>query len=194
MVTFVNGRPHKNHYRKFKIRVKATPDDFAMMAEAVERRYGSSLSRKLPLPDLILIDGGKGQLSTVLEVFERINLKGPAVAALAKRLDEVFLPGTPDPQNIPKTSSGLKLLQQIRDEAHRFAVTYHRTLRKKRTLHSELDNIEGIGDVRRKALVKYFGSVSAIRDAQVDEIAMVPGINAAVANKIWEHFHAVPVE
>jgi excinuclease ABC subunit C len=88
----------------------------------------------------------------------------------------------------------LKLLQQIRDEAHRFAVTYHRTLRKKRTLHSELDNIEGIGDVRRKALVKYFGSVSAIRDAQVDEIAMVPGINAAVANKIWEHFHAVPVE
>jgi excinuclease ABC subunit C len=191
MVTFVNGRPQKSDYRKFKIRSKETPDDFAMMAEAVKRRYSGSLTAKMAMPDLILVDGGKGQLSTVVNVLLQLKLKELPVAALAKRLDEVFLPGASEPQNIPKSSTGLKLLQQLRDEAHRFAVTYHRKLRKKRTLKSELDKIAGVGEIRRKVLLKYFSSVKNLKEATVDEIAEVDGIGAAVANTIWEYFHAV---
>jgi len=156
MVTFVNGRPKKSDYRKFKIRVKETPDDFAMMAEAVERRYRGSLANKLDSPDLILVDGGKGQLSAAEQVLSKLKKTGQPIAALAKRLDEVFVPGASEAQNIPKTSSGLKLLQQIRDEAHRFAVTYHRTLRKKRTIQSELDTVSGVGPNRRAALVIFW--------------------------------------
>ncbi len=191
MVTFVNGRPKKSDYRKFKITVKETPDDFAMMAEAVRRRYSGSLAEKMDQPDLILVDGGKGQLSTVLGVLSELNKTEQPVAALAKRLDEVFLPGVSEPQNIPKTSSGLKLLQQIRDEAHRFAVTYHRTLRQKRTVQSALDAIPGIGPARRTALVKHFGSVKNLREATVDEIELVESITTELAKKIWEHFHFV---
>ena len=189
MVTFVNGRPKKSDYRKFKIRVKETPDDFAMMAEAVERRYRGSLANKLDSPDLILVDGGKGQLSAAEQVLSKLNKTGQPIAALAKRLDEVFVPGASEAQNIPKTSSGLKLLQQIRDEAHRFAVTYHRTLRKKRTIQSELDTVPGVGPNRRAALVKYFGSVKNVKEATVDELAAVEGIPVDVAERIWKHFH-----
>ena len=189
MVTFVNGRPKKSDYRKFKIRVKETPDDFAMMAEAVERRYRGSLANKLDSPDLILVDGGKGQLSAAEQVLSKLNKTGQPIAALAKRLDEVFVPGASEAQNIPKTSSGLKLLQQIRDEAHRFAVTYHRTLRKKRTIQSELDTVPGVGPNRKAALVKYFGSVKNVKEATVDELAAVEGIPVDVAERIWKHFH-----
>ena len=189
MVTFVNGRPKKSDYRKFKIRVKETPDDFAMMAEAVERRYRGSLANKLDSPDLILVDGGKGQLTAAVQVLSKLNKTGQPIAALAKRLDEVFVPGASEAQNIPKTSSGLKLLQQIRDEAHRFAVTYHRTLRKKRTIQSELDTVPGVGPNRRAALVKYFGSVKNVKEATVDELAAVEGIPVDVAERIWKHFH-----
>ncbi|MCH8874849.1 excinuclease ABC subunit C, partial [candidate division KSB1 bacterium] len=189
MVTFVNGRPKKSDYRKFKIRGKETPDDFAMMAEAVERRYRGSLANKLDSPDLILVDGGKGQLSAAEQVLSKLNKTGQPIAALAKRLDEVFVPGASEAQNIPKTSSGLKLLQQIRDEAHRFAVTYHRTLRKKRTIQSELDTVPGVGPNRRAALVKYFGSVKNVKEATVDELAAVEGIPVDVAERIWKHFH-----
>ncbi|MFQ6115139.1 MAG: excinuclease ABC subunit UvrC, partial [bacterium] len=191
MVTFVNGKPKKSDYRKFKIRVKDTPDDFAMMAEAVRRRYSGTLANQLDAPDLILVDGGKGQLSTALGVLAELKMTDQPIAALAKRLDEVFVPEASDHQNIPKTSSGLKLLQHIRDEAHRFAVTYHRTLRKKRTTQSVLDTIPGIGPARRTALVKYFGSVKNLREATVDEIEIVEGINTDLAKKIWEHFHFV---
>lgn len=191
MVTFVNGRPKKSDYRRFKIKIKETPDDFAMMAEAVRRRYSGSLAEKLEPPDLILVDGGKGQLSTVVEVLAKLNRSEWPVAALAKRLDEVFVPGASDPQNIPKTSSGLKLLQHIRDEAHRFAVTYHRTLRRKRTIQSAVDAIPGVGPARRRALIKHFGSVSSLREATVDEIELVEGISHDLAKKIWEHFHFV---
>jgi excinuclease ABC subunit C len=191
MVTFVNGRPKKSDYRRFKIKIKETPDDFAMMAEAVRRRYSGSLAEKLEPPDLILVDGGKGQLSTVVEVLTKLNRSEWPVAALAKRLDEVFVPGASDPQNIPKTSSGLKLLQHIRDEAHRFAVTYHRTLRRKRTIQSAVDAIPGVGPARRRALIKHFGSVNSLREAAVDEIELVEGISQDLAKKIWEHFHFV---
>lgn len=191
MVTFVNGKPKKRDYRKFKIRSKQTPDDFAMMAEAVRRRYSGTLAEKLDAPDLILVDGGKGQLSSALKALHGINKTDLPIAALAKRLDEVFVPGASAPQNIPKTSSGLKLLQQVRDEAHRFAVTYHRTLRSKRTLQSELDVVPGIGPARRKALVRYFGSVKNLREANADEIQMVDGISPELAERIWRHFHFV---
>ena len=189
MVTFVNGRPKKSDYRKFKIRGKETPDDFAMMAEAVERRYRGSLANKLDSPDLILVDGGKGQLSAAEQVLCKLKKTDQAIAALAKRLDEVFVPGASEAQNIPKTSSGLKLLQQIRDEAHRFAVTYHRTLRKKRTIQSELDTVPGVGPNRRAVLVKYFGSVKNVKEATADELAAVEGIPVDVAERIWKHFH-----
>ncbi len=191
MVTFVNGRPRKQDYRKFKILSKQTPDDFAMMAEAIGRRYGGTLAKKLDPPDLILVDGGKGQLSSALAALQELDLGDQPVAALAKRLDEVFVPGSSEAQNIPKVSSGLKLLQQIRDEAHRFAVSYHRTLRRKRTLQSELDNIPGVGPQRRTLLLKYFGSVTNVREAAVDEIGLVQGIPADLAKQIWEHFHVV---
>ncbi len=191
MVTFENGRPKKSDYRKFKIKVKETPDDFAMMAEAVERRYSGSLASQLDSPDLILVDGGKGQLSAALQVLNKLKKTEQPIAALAKRLDEVFVPGAPEAQNIPRTSSGLKLLQQIRDEAHRFAVTYHRTLRKKRTIQSELDAVAGVGPNRRTVLVKYFGSVKNVKEATVDELAAVEGIPTAVAERIWKHFHFV---
>lgn len=191
MVTFVNGRSKKSDYRRFKIKVKETPDDFAMMAEAVRRRYSGSLTENLELPDLILVDGGKGQLSTAVGVLSQLQRTDIPVAALAKRLDEIFVPESPDPQNIPKSSSGLKLLQQIRDEAHRFAVTYHRVLRRKRTIVSALDAVSGIGPARRRALIKHFGSVNSIREAAIDEIEMVEGITKDLAKQIWEHFHFV---
>jgi len=193
MVTFEEGRPKKSDYRKFKIRSKQTPDDFAMMAEAIERRYAGSLSQKMPLPDLILVDGGKGQLNTALGVLQKLNLPIP-LAALAKRLDEVFVPGSPDPQNIPKTSSGIKLLQQLRDEAHRFGVAFHRLRRTKRTTISELDSIAGVGPAKRKALIKFFGSTEGVRNASVDELILVQGITENLAQKIWEHFHCVQDE
>lgn len=191
MVTFVNGRPKKSDYRKFKIQVKDTPDDFAMMAEAIRRRYSGSLADKMDTPDLIVVDGGKGQLSTALTALREIGKEALPVAALAKRLDEVFLPSSPEAQNIPKTSSGLKLLQHLRDEAHRFAITYHRSLRKKRTIQSELDDVPGVGPSRRAALLKYFGSVKGIKEATVDELEIVEGIPADVARRVWEHFHIV---
>lgn len=191
MVVFINGRPKKSDYRKFKIRSKQTPDDFAMMAEAIKRRYSGSLAAKTDLPDLILVDGGKGQLSSALNVLIELEMAEQPIAALAKRLDEVYVPGSSAPQNIPRASSGLKILQQIRDEAHRFAITYHRTLRSKRTVQSELDVIPGIGKSKRNALIKYFGAVKHIREAAIDEIELVSGINSQLARSIWNHFHIV---
>jgi excinuclease ABC subunit C len=190
LVTFVNGQPHKSDYRRFKIRTKTTPDDFAMMAEAIDRRYSRQLKEKQPLPDLILVDGGKGQLSAATEVLAKLNLQNQPIIALAKRLDEVFVPGVSDAQNIPRTSSGLKLLQQIRDEAHRFAIEYHRKLRGKRSVYSELNEIEGIGDKRKKRLIRHFGSLKNLKSASLDELKQVKGIPEKLAEKIWQHFHS----
>lgn len=191
MVTFVEGRPKKSDYRKFKIRSKQTPDDFTMMAEAIERRYSGSLLQKLPMPDLIVVDGGKGQLSAALGVLGKLQLTHLPIAALAKRVDEVFVPASPAPQNISRSSSGLKLLQQLRDEAHRFGITFHRHLRDKRTTVSELENVTGIGPAKRNALIKFFGSVEGVRNASVDELILVQGITDNLAQTIWEYFHTV---
>jgi excinuclease ABC subunit C len=190
LVTFMNGQPHKSDYRHFKIRNKSTPDDFAMMAEAIERRYSRQLKENKSLPDLILIDGGKGQLSAASEVLTKLNLNDQPIIALAKRLDEVFIPGVSEAQNIPKTSSGLRLLQQIRDEAHRFAVEHHRKLRGKRSVYSELDEIVGIGDQRRKRLIRHFGSLKNLKAASLEEIKQVKSIPEKLAEKIWQHFHS----
>jgi excinuclease ABC subunit C len=160
-----------------------------MMHEAVRRRYGGSLAEKLPFPDLILIDGGKGQLNAALQALQEVGQADIPIAALAKRLDEVFVPGSPAPQNIPRTSSGLKLLQRLRDESHRFANTFHRELRRKRTARSELDGIPGIGPARRRALLKFYGSITAIREASVDDLLLVDGITPELAQAIWNHFH-----
>ena len=189
LVTFVNGQPLKKDYRRFKIRSKATPDDFAMMAETIERRYTRQLREKQPLPDLILVDGGKGQLSAALASLSKLKLHNQPIIALAKRLDEVFLPGIAEAQNIPKTSSGLRLLQKVRDEAHRFAIEYHRKLRKKRAVTSELDVIPGIGDRRKKQLIHHFGSVKNLKTASFEEMKQVKGIPEKVAIKLWQHFH-----
>ncbi len=190
LVTFVNGQPHKNDYRRFKIRTKTTPDDFAMMAEAIERRYSRQLKEKQPLPDLILVDGGKGQLSAATEILTKLNLQDQPIIALAKRLDEVFVPGASDAQNIPKTSSGLRLLQHIRDEAHRFAIDYHRKLRGKRSVYSELNDIGGIGEKRKKQLIHHFASLKNLKAASLAEIKQVKGISENLAEKIWQHFHS----
>lgn len=187
MVSFHNGVPQKKSYRVFKIKSKNTPDDFAMIAEAVERRYARLKSENTEMPGLILVDGGKGQLSSAVASLKKLGITGIPAIGLAKRLDEVFVPGISEPQNIPRTSSGLRLLQRIRDEAHRFALMHHRKQRKKRTITSELDNIAGIGPERRKALLKYFGSLTRLRNAVPETIANVKNISEELAQTIYEH-------
>lgn len=178
MVCFVDGKPKKSDYRKFKIRTVDGIDDFASMAEVVERRYSGSLSTELPLPDLIVIDGGKGQLSASVEILDRLGLKIPIIG-LAKRLEEVFFPNESLPFNLPKTSSSLKLLQQIRDEAHRFAITFHRQLRDKRTLSTELVEIDGVGKAKAEKLLKIFGSVAQVESVSIDQLEQVVGKRTA---------------
>lgn len=190
LVCFTDGLPRKSDYRKFKIRSVVGIDDFASMKEVVTRRYRRILEEKDSMPDLILIDGGKGQLSSAVEALHDLGIYDQPIAALAKRLDEVFLPGFSDPQNIPRTSPGLKLLQRVRDESHRFAITFHRRLRKKRTLQSQLDFIPGIGEKRRNLLIQKFGSIQKIRDAKREELEAVQGIPKNLAHKIWEYFHS----
>jgi len=186
MVCFIDGRPKKSEYRKFKITSKETPDDFAMMREVIARRYNRILREKKPLPDLIVVDGGKGQLSSALTVLKKLNLAKQPLIGLAKRLEEIFMPGFSDAQMLPKTSSSLKLLQNIRDEAHRFAITYHRTLRKKRTISSALDDIPGIGPNRRNQLLKKFGSVKAIKESNPDQIHKEGGIPLKLAKLVHQ--------
>lgn len=186
LVCFVDGRARKREYRHFKITGIEGPDDFAMMQQVVTRRFKRLMEEGKPFPDLLLIDGGKGQLSRVVEALKALGIEDQAVIGLAKRLEEVFLPGLSDPQNIPKTSSSLKLLQMLRDESHRFAIAYHRKLRDKRTLTSELDEIPGVGPSRRIALLKHFGSVKRIREAKVEEVAKVDGVGLRLAKVICE--------
>lgn len=189
MVCFVDGKPRKSEYRVFHIRVKETPDDFAMLREAVQRRYSRLLKENKSLPDLIVIDGGKGQLSGVVRVLRELGLEKQPVIGLAKRLEEVFFPGVSDAQMLPRTSSSLKLIQQLRDEAHRFGVMHHRKRRKKRTLVSEIDRIEGIGPRRHSQLLKRFGSVKKIREADVEQLIRVGGLPQKIALNVYNHFH-----
>jgi excinuclease ABC subunit C len=188
MVVFEDGKPKKSEYRKFKIRsvVPSEVNDFASIKEVIFRRYKRVQEENLEMPDLIMVDGGKGQLSSAMESLKDLGLENHPVISLAKRLEEVFVPYETEPVNIPKTSSALRLLQQIRDEAHRFAITFHRSLRDKRTLQTELDLIEGIGKKRAKELLEAFGSVQGVKFATIEQLTEV--IGEKVAQKILEYF------
>jgi len=179
LVVFVDGKPKKSLYRKFIIQDVEGPDDFASMQEVIRRRYTRILKSKQPLPDLIMVDGGKGQLSSAVAILNALGLKQIPIIGLAKRLEEVFFPRKSEAESIAKTSSGLKLLQQIRDEAHRFAITFHRKRRNKRTFTSELTTIKGIGPSTAQMLLKQLGSVSTIKKESLEKITAVVGKSKA---------------
>ncbi len=183
MVVFEDGKAKKSEYRKFKIQTVAPGevDDFASMREVVRRRYSRVVEEQSPLPDLILIDGGKGQLSSAVEILTDLKLHDQAIVSLAKRLEEVFVPHESEPIIIPKSSTALRLLQQVRDEAHRFAVTFHRSLRDKRTLQTELDQIKGVGKKRATELLEAFGSKQGVRFATQEQLAEIVGEKVASA-------------
>ncbi len=197
LVVFENGQPNKAKYRKFKIKTtEGVPDDYASIKEVISRRLTGSLRCTQAfdeLPDLILIDGGKGQLSAALEVLENskeleADSELPVVIGLAKRNEEIIKPGIAEPLLLPRSSKALHLLQRIRDEAHRFAVTYHRAMRGKAMRASVLNNIPGIGPRRKKALMSYFGTVERIKDATEDELAATPGMTRAAAKAVHAFF------
>ena len=187
MVVAVNGKMEKKFYRHFKIRCKSTPDDFAMMKEAVSRRYTRLIQEESPFPDLILIDGGLGQLNSVAEALQELGVNIP-LASLAKKEELIFIHGNKDNNGIQLGADNAVRLffQTIRDEAHRFAVTYHRKLRKKRTLHSVLEDVPGIGPTRRKKLLRQFRSARMILDASIDEIISL-GIPKESAQNLIMH-------
>jgi excinuclease ABC subunit C len=187
MVVFEEGRPRKKDYRRFKIKSVEGPNDFAMMQEVIERRYQRVLEEGGELPDLILIDGGKGQLNAAFEIIQKLGLDGINIIGLAKREEEIFLPGISEPVIIPRNSAALHLIQRIRDEAHRFAVSYHRKLRSRRLTHTMLDDIPGVGPQRRKALLQYFGSLGEIKKASINELKKVEGISTRTARVIYDY-------
>lgn len=190
MVVFEGGLPKKSDYRRFKIQsTEGKPDDFLSMREVTTRRYVDLPEEELP--DLIIIDGGKGQLSSALEIIRNVagHMHVPVVG-LAKQFELVFTEGDPEPVVLPRHSQALYLIQRIRDEAHRFAITYHRKLRGKRNLVSVLDHIVGIGPKRRQALWSHFGSINKIKAATVEELAMAPGMNKPAAEAVYNFFAA----
>lgn len=183
-VYFENARPKKSEYRHFRIKGVRGQDDFGMMREVVGRYFHRLREEGKTPPDLIVVDGGKGQLSSALGEVKRLGFDQQLIIGLAKRLEEVFLPGRPDSITIDRRSPALMLLKQVRDEAHRFAITYNRKVRDKRTFRSELDGIPGIGPAKRDALIKYFGSVERIRQASVEQLSEVPGISGKLAETV----------
>ena len=187
MVVCENGEMKKVDYRKFKVESVKGPDDFAAMREVVHRRYEALLEEdEGRLPDLVLIDGGKGQLSAAVAALEDLGLEGQAVAAIAKREELLFVKGRAEPIALPREAPVLHLVQMMRDEAHRFAVSYHRKRRELREISSELDDIPGIGEVRRKVLLRAFGSLERVRQARFEELA--PYVGPKAAHQILEYF------
>ncbi|MFN2594563.1 MAG: excinuclease ABC subunit UvrC [Actinomycetota bacterium] len=201
MVVFEDALPKRSDYRRFAMKWTQGPDDFAMMGEVIRRRFaryveevsgnghGDRPRRFAYPPNLVVIDGGKGQLNRAVEVMTELGIVGVTTISLAKRMEEVFVPGRSDPIIIERGSEALYLLQAIRDEAHRFAITYHRLKRGKRMTQSALDGIPGLGAVRRKRLLKEFGSVKRLREADVDGIAAVSGIPKGVAEAVYDALH-----
>ena len=183
MVVFENGRPKNNDYRRFKVREINRIDDYAMLQEIVERRYKKLLSENKKLPDLILIDGGKGQLSAVNKILNELNINLPVIS-LAKKEEEIFKIESVEPIILQDNSEALFLLQRIRDEAHRFAIAYHRKIRSKELRNSKIDVIPGIGKKRKNKLLEHFKSIEEIQNASIDEISKVPGIGKKIAKTI----------
>ena len=217
MVVFEAGRPKSSEYRRFKIKTVEGPNDFASHQEMLRRRFrrqssnnsenestleenasedAPQIEQETPLqhewamPDLIIIDGGKGQLSAAMEVLQELHIDIPTVG-LAKENEEIFVPGSPDPIILPRSSQGLYMVQRIRDEAHRFGITYHRKLRSDRTFKSVLDEIPGIGPKRKQALMKHYGSVRAISAASIDDLASLNGMTRDAAQKVKEYIGRV---
>jgi len=208
MVVFEKGAPKTQDYRRFQIKTVIGANDFAMMKEVLVRRFRRAMAGEEErgregeteagpmaqsqtswqiLPDLVVVDGGKGQLGVALAVFEELGVVNVPVVGLAKEREEIFRPGDPNPLLLPRTSQGLYLLQRLRDEAHRFGVTYHRQRRAKAALHSRLDDIPGIGPKRRAALLKHFGSIEHIRAATIEELLRVPGMSRPAAERLKEY-------
>ena len=183
MVKFTNGKPDKREYRHFNIKTVEGPNDFASMEEIVSRRYTRTLEENKPLPDLIIVDGGKGQLSSAVESLKKLNLYGKIpIIGIAKNLEEIYFPEDSIPLHISKKSLSLKLIQRIRDEAHRFAITFHRLKRSKKTFNSELD-IKGLGKATQEKLLKHFKSVAKIKSATIDELIQIVGTKKAALIK-----------
>jgi excinuclease ABC subunit C len=198
MVVFQDGLPRKSDYRKFGIKTASDdPDDFAAMAEVISRRFarlsdGTGETHDASFattPNLVVIDGGKGQLSAALAAMQAYDLPRVAVIALAKRIEEVFVPGRPDPIVLPRHNPGLQLLQRVRDEAHRFALDFHRQRRESRGFASIFDDLEGIGPARRRALLNHFGSVEQMLAATPEELEGVPGVPSKTARRVYEQLH-----
>lgn len=188
MVVLDRGKFDKKQYRVFNIRTVAGADDFRSMAEAVDRRYRRLLDEEKPLPDLILIDGGRGQLNAALTALNRLGIEGIPIAGLAKREEEIYVPDLEEPIRLERRDAALQLLQMVRDETHRFAVSSHRRRRSKRVLHSELEDLPGIGEKRRRLLFERFGSISAIKQASCADLVNVLG--KKVGTVVWEELHA----
>ena len=187
-VVFRNGKPSKKDYRHFIIKTVVGADDFASMKEVLHRRYTRMMAEGEKLPDMVVVDGGKGQLSAAVEAFEEMGIRGEvALVGIAKRLEEIYFPGDSLPLYINKTSPSLRVIQAMRDEAHRFGITHHRDRRSKGQIVSELDIIKGIGPATKTALVKHFKSVKRIKEASLDEI--VDAIGKAKGNIVYSHFH-----
>jgi excinuclease ABC subunit C len=188
-VAFRNGEPDKSEYRRFRIRGDWGNDDFRSMQEVVGRYINRRLAEQKPLPELILIDGGRGQLGAAVRAAQEAGAADIIFASLAKREEELYLVGRPEPLRLPRTSAALRLLQRLRNEAHRFAHGYNRKLRGQRTLVSELGSIAGVGPARQRALLEHFGSVRALRAAPAEEIARVPGVSRRLADQIAQHLN-----
>jgi len=187
-VVFRNGKPSKKEYRKFHIKSVEGPDDFASMEEVVYRRYHRVLSENIELPDLIVIDGGKGQLNAAFKSLKELNIEFKIkIIAIAKRLDEIFQIGDPYPIYINKNSESLKILQHLRDEAHRFGITFHRNTRSKQTYHSELQKIVGIGHQTAQKLLKYYKTIESIRSKEMEQLQQIIGRDKAI--KVYQYFN-----
>ena len=187
MVVLEKGWSRPAHYRRFRIKTVAGADDYAMIQETLRRRFKRGLTGEgawAVVPDLVLIDGGRGQLNAALQVKKELGLDSVPMASLAKQNEEVFIPGAPQPVHLAKDSAALHILQRARDEAHRFAISYHRKLRHKEAVASALDDIPGIGPRRKRALLRKFGSVEAIRQASLDDVSKTEGITPALARKV----------
>ncbi|UCC94091.1 MAG: excinuclease ABC subunit UvrC [Thermoplasmata archaeon] len=188
MVTFREGKPLKKDYRRFKIKKAAPGDDYAAMREVVMRRYGGTLKGTLPEPDLVLIDGGKGQLAAAGDALGMLSMRLP-LAALAKEREELFVPGDPRPLDMEPDSDGVLLLRRIRDEAHRFAISYHRRRRRGALTRSRLLKVPGIGPQRAQALLRHFGSLRGIEAATREELEAAPGMGKGTAEALWNELH-----
>ncbi len=192
MVVWENGAMKKDDYKRFKIRSVRGADDYAMMEEVLSRRYARALEEGGVLPDLLLLDGGRGQLNVGVKVLEDLGLDWLPIVSLAKREEEVYTPDTLQPLILDLTSPGLLALRKIRDEAHRFAVSYHKKLRSRRTIQSVLDQIPGVGPAIRTNLLKALGSARKVREASVAQLAAVPKVTPRLAQKIYGFFHPTP--